>query len=39
MRELVAFIVGAFIGGGVTAIYYRRVAAELGKLKQEVLSK
>ncbi len=39
MRELISFVVGAVAGGGVTAFYYRRAAAELAKLKQEMESR
>jgi hypothetical protein len=36
MRELISFVVGALAGGAVAAIYYRRAAAELARLKREV---
>jgi hypothetical protein len=37
MRELMAFVLGAAVGAGVMALYWRRVAAELAQLKQTLL--
>lgn len=36
MHELVAFVLGTAVGAGLMAFYWRRAAAELGKLKQEI---